>query len=47
MHSEAIWQMFIETGAPEIYMLYNKVRRMEESYVSDSSGVGTSGNPIQ
>lgn len=38
MDSRNFWQVFIETGAPEMYLLYNKARKMEELHVSDDSG---------
>ena len=47
MDSQAIWQMFLDTGAPEMYLLYNKVRKMEESYVPDDSRTGAEGYSIQ
>ena len=47
MDSQNLWQLFIETGAPEMYLLYNKARKMEESYVLDDTGIGTSGNRLQ
>ena len=47
MNSETFWQLFMETGAPEMYMLYNKTRKMEESHVSDNSGPCAAGNSLQ
>ena len=32
-----LWQLFLETGAPEAYLLYKK-REAEEIYVSDHPG---------
>ena len=37
MNSQALWQMFLDTGAPEMYLLYNKARQMEEAHVFDDS----------
>lgn len=37
MNSQAIWQMFMDTGAPEIYLLYNQARKLEETHVPDNS----------
>lgn len=34
MDSNVFWQLFLDTGAPEAYMLYNVSRRTEESHVS-------------
>ena len=32
-----LWQLFLETGAPEAYLLYKK-QQAEECYVSDHPG---------
>lgn len=37
MNAADFWQIFLETGAPEAYMLYNSALRMEEGCVSDDS----------
>lgn len=47
MRSQDYWQMFLETGSPEIYLLYNNARRMERSNVFDDSGPGVTGNALQ
>lgn len=47
MDSQNLWQLFLETGAPEMYLLYNKARKMEEPYVLDDTGIGASGNKLQ
>lgn len=41
------WQMFLETGAPELYLLYNNARKTENVHVLDDPGIGTSGNALQ
>ncbi len=38
------WQMFLETGAPELYLLYNIARKTENSHVFDDSGTGSAGH---
>ena len=38
MDSKDYWQIFLETGAPEFYLLYNNARKMEKSHVLDYSG---------
>lgn len=45
--SQNLWQMFLETGAPEIYLLYNKARKVEELHVLDDSGPGVAGHSLQ
>lgn len=47
MNAMDYWQMFLETGAPEVYLLYNNARRMECSNVFDDSGPGVTGNALQ
>ena len=47
MDAQAMWQMFLETGAPEMYLLYNKARKLEEANVLDDSGIGPESNSIQ
>ena len=48
MMARDYWQMFLETGAPEIYLLYNHVRRMETNdHVPDDAGAGAAGNSLQ
>lgn len=47
MDAKQLWQVFMETGAPEIYLLYHKAMRMERSHVPDSPGLGTADNRLQ
>lgn len=47
MDSQNLWQMFLETGAPEMYLLYNKARKMEELHVLDDTGPGAAGHGLQ
>ena len=47
MDSQMMWQMFLETGAPEMYLLYSKARKMEDTNVFDDSGVSASDNCLQ
>ncbi len=47
MDSQAFWQVFLDTGAPEMFMLYNKMRKMEDSHVSDDTRLGSAGNTLQ
>jgi len=41
------WQLIMETGAPEAYLLYNAAKRMESTYVPNSTGPGDPGHTIQ
>ena len=47
MNSLAYWNMFLETGAPEMYLMYRQARRMEDTDVFDRSWAGASGNGLQ
>jgi hypothetical protein len=47
MNAKDYWSIFIETGAPEMYLLFNQARRMEEDYVSDDPGVGSESLGLQ
>ncbi len=47
MLAQDYWQMFMETGVPEYYLLYNNARKMEKSHVLDDSGAGTAGHSLQ
>lgn len=46
MDSQTFWQLFLDTGAPEMYMLYNTLRKMEDVHVSDDTGFGTANNTL-
>ena len=47
MKSQDYWQMFLETGAPELYLLYNNARKMEIPHVFDDKGLSTPGHRLQ
>ena len=47
MNSQEYWQLFMETGAPEAYLLFNNARKMELDHVLDNSRPGTSGHSLQ
>lgn len=38
MNASDYWQVFLETGAPEAYLMYSKQQKLEERHVSDDSG---------
>lgn len=38
MNSSNYWQLFLDTGAPEMYLLYQQARRSEVNHVSDHTG---------
>lgn len=47
MDAKQYWQLFLDTGAPELYILYNQARRSEETHVLDNQGIGLKGNGLQ
>ena len=47
MRAKEYWDIFMETGAPEMYLLYNKARKMEETHVSDGPGTGAESFGLQ
>ena len=47
MNAQDYWTMFLETGAPELYLLFNQARKMEGKHVSDNTGPGTEGLGLQ
>ncbi len=46
MDAKDYWQLFMETGAPEYYMMY-KAQRTEDVHVLDNTGSGASGHGLQ
>ena len=47
MDSKQYWKLFIQTGAPELYILFNQARRMEATDVFEDQGVGATRNGLQ
>ena len=47
MNANNYWQLFLETGAPEMYLLYTKVRKAEETNVFEEPGPCAQGNSLQ
>ena len=42
MKANDYWKIFLETGAPEYYVMYNQALRMEDGHVYDDPGTGAS-----
>ena len=40
MNAQDYWNLFLETGSPEMYLLFNQARRMEGKDVSENQGIG-------
>ena len=47
MRANDYWQLFLETGAPEAYLMYSKQRKSEDHYVYDRSGDRPESNGLQ
>ena len=47
MNANDYWNMFLETGAPEMYLLYSRALKMEATNVSDHEGAGAAGHGLQ
>ena len=47
MRAVDYWRIFLETGAPEAYLLYSRALKMEAADVSEHTGVGVAGNGLQ
>ena len=47
MDAREYWKLFIETGAPEVYMMYTQALKSEETYVPEHPGVGSEGQRLQ
>ena len=47
MDSTEYWKIFLETGAPEFYLMYQNALKMEGSYVPDDPGHRAPGHGLQ
>ena len=47
MEARDYWQLFLETGAPEAYLLYSRQVKSEAQYVLDHSGRRPEGDGLQ
>ena len=47
MKPELCWQLFLKTGSPEAYLLYNEAKRLEQIHVPQHEGLGGSGHTLQ
>ncbi len=46
MNADFFWKLFMRTGSPEVYLMYNKAKNGEEDYVPDYQSIGASGKGI-
>ena len=47
MIAQDYWHIFLETGAPELYLLYSMTRKLEETHVSDCTSIGSESSSVQ
>ena len=47
MNAQEYWKVFLDSGIPEYYLLYNQCKKMEEDHVSDDQRTGDSGLSLQ
>ncbi len=47
MNARQCWLLFLDTGAPEAYLMYQEAKRLENVHVSDDQRTGPSGNGLQ
>lgn len=47
MNAKDYWNLFLETGAPELYLMYSEAMKMEANHVSDDPGYRPEGNRLQ
>lgn len=46
MNAANYWELFLETGAPEMYLLYQQARKTEDNHVSDHPGHRSAGHRL-
>lgn len=47
MRSRELWQAFLDTGAPELYLLYSRAREAEAEYVFNNPGTCSASHQLQ
>ncbi len=47
MESLGLWRCFLETGAPEYYLLYKAAAKAENGNASENPGTGPAGSELQ
>ena len=47
MEAKDYWTIFMDTGAPEAYLMYAKALKMEVDHVPEDTGTGASGHRLQ
>lgn len=47
MNAREYWQLFMETGAPEVYMMYTQALKTEGAHVSEHHCPGAESQRLQ
>lgn len=47
MNAGDYWSLFLETGAPEMYLLFKNARKLEDSNVFNCSRTSPAGHELQ
>ena len=47
MKSQEYLKMFLETGSPEMYLLFRQESKLEDKHVFDDSGIGAASHGLQ
>ncbi len=47
MNAQFFWNVFMQTGSPEAYLLYSKAKHGEDVYVPDHQSSGAAGEGIR
>ena len=47
MDAKQYWNVFLDSGIPEYYLLYTHAKKMEETHVLDNTGTGAAGLALQ
>lgn len=47
MNAQDYWKVFLDSGIPEYYIMYNRAKKLEDTNVFEDPGVGPAGVPLQ
>ena len=47
MDAKEYWKLFVETGAPELYLMYTNALKLEGPHVPECSGPSSQSNGLQ
>lgn len=47
MKADSYWKLFMETGAPEMYLMYTQALKTEDNNVFDDPGYRPQSNGLQ